>query len=263
MTYSARRTLVLSLLSLTLLTNGCGILLPKQVEFFQRKVKAVPVYSGSAEELQRQGADRIAQQIQEAADAAHSENSSTNITAPLDGAGAVAGGLSTSLGPPAKPYSGSSAALAAKLKAARAKLDAAISDYAEAVDKDVGKKIEGTGLVRVGYFTMIGGLLLLAALVWFGLKVYGVFNPVVGGVTSVIGRVSSSVVSKGFTQLVRGGEKFKDAVENSDLDEKTAEYVKKLFLASHKEAQDSDVKKVVEGITQYPSDTVAPTAPPA
>lgn len=253
-------TLPLSLSAL-LLTSGCGILMPKQVELFQRKVKPVPSYAESAEETQRQAADRIARQTEEALRAALREQSTTNVIRPLQGANGVAEGLSTSLGPPSSPYFGTSDALTARLKANRAKLDRAVDDYANSVEKDVGKKIEGTGLVRVGYFTMIGGILLLLALAWFALKVYGVFNPVVGGVTSVIGRISGRVLNKGFTQVVAGGERFKDMIAESHLDEKTAEYVKQLFAHAHQQAQDDDVKNVVAGITKYPSSTPLPPPP--
>ncbi len=247
------------LLSSLLLTSGCGILLPKKVELFQRKVRAVPVYADSAEENQRQAAQRIVVEADAARVAALQSHASTNIIAPLVAAEQVAGALSTSLGPPSKPYRYSSDSLSNRLIRNRAELNAAIESYADKVQKDVGKSIEGTGLVRIGYFSMIGGLLLLGALVWFGLKVYGISNPIVGGVTSVIGRISSSILHKGFTQVVAGGEAFKAMLDKSNLDEKTAAYVKQMFVTAQKTAQDADVKAVVTNITKSPDSTPPPT----
>lgn len=242
---------LLPLVAALLLLPGCGILLPKQVELFQRKVKAVPELSEDAKETQRQAAERIAKEAQKALEGALRDHAGTNVLLPLKGTYSIADALSASLGPPDSHYSGSVGNLVDNLQFDLADYNKDLRDYADDVEKDVGKKIEGTGLVRIGYFTMIGGLFLIGFILWTATKVYGVFNPVVGGVTSVIGRVSSSLVNKGFTQVVHGGEMFKDALDKANLSEETANYIKLLFVNAHKQAQDADVKKVVAGITRY------------
>lgn len=243
------KKLLLSL-PIILLFTGCGSLIPKQVEFFQDKVKAVPVYSDSALELQKQAAARVAKETEAAKVAAVQENASTNVVAPLTAANTVADSLSTSLGPPSKAYTGPAPTLAAKLDHNTASLAEDIRDYAKETQKDVGKKIEGTGLIRVSYFVYIGGLLALGALAWFGIKVYGMFNPVVGTAAGAVGRVSSSVLSTGFSELVSGGQQFLQWVDSSNLESSAKDWITNTFLLAHQTAQSPATQQTVDKLTE-------------
>src|SRR5262249_17136789 len=140
-------------------------------------------------------------------------------------------GLTISLGPPSKPYSElfttNSAKLAddlsLKMQKDTAKLNDKIQDYREDTQKDVGNNIEGTGVIKMGYFSYVlfigGSIVGLILIIWVGLKIYGVMNPAVGLGTNIIGGVASSVVSKAFSEVVAGGEAFKTAIGNSPLTE--------------------------------------------
>lgn len=248
------------LLALTLF-GGCSSIIPKKVEFFQDKVKAVPTYSISALEVQRQAAKEIAISTAAASDAAIAENSTTNVTTPLKDAKVVAGSLSTSLGPPESLYGGTPVSLAARLDKNTAKLQANIADYAKDTQKNVGKKIEGSGLFQIGYFSYVGILLLLGALIWFGVRVYGMFNPVVGTAAGAVGRVSSSVLSKGFSELVSGGQTFLQWVDSSNLEGGVKDWISNTFKLAHQTAQSPDVQLTVDKLTETPTSSAAPLAP--
>lgn len=249
----------LALVPALVLLSGCGSLIPKQVEFFQDKVKAVPTYSDSALQAQKQAAQVVAQKTEAAKVAAIQEGSTTNVTNPLNDANTVADSLSTSLGPPEKAYTGTPAALATKLDKNRANLDSDIHDYAKDTQKDVGKKIEGTGLIRVSYFAYVGGLLLLGALVWFGIRVYGMFNPIVGTAAGAVGRVSSSVLTKGFSEVVSGGQQFLQWVDNSNLEGDVKDWITNTFKLAHQVSQSPATQQTVDKLTE--SATAQSTVP--
>jgi hypothetical protein len=227
---------------------GCS-LIPKKVEFFQRKVRAYPEVSDSAKETQRQAADYVASKTEEIKVEAI-EAGTTNIAASATEANVVAEALSGSLGPPEDLWKKEAQRLALKLKEQQADFNEQLESYKKHIDKDAGKKIEGTGFIQLGYFTYIGLLLGLGALVWFGLKIYGSINPVVGLGTNVVGRLSSSVLSKGYSEIVEGGEAFKTYLANSGLAAEVKDKVLDLFSRAHKENQSRDTQAVISTLTK-------------
>lgn len=261
-------THLLPLLLLVFIT-GCGTLIPKKVEFFQDKVKAVPVVTEAAKEHQRQAAQFEAKKVEEAKLAAVAIGAPDEVTKPLTDASTVADALTDVLGPADDPWWLSTTApekvapkYAAELKHDQAKLNERVADYAKDVQKDVGKKIEGTGLVQVGYFTYIGIIIGLVLLAYFALKIYGSINPAVGLGVNTAGSIASSVLSKGFSELVAGGEQFKDYVENSPLTAEVKNYVIDLFTRAHTSNQSADVQTVVDKLTASSQPGVAPPIPP-
>ena len=220
----------LVLLPLALIT-GCSALAPHKVEFFQRKVRAFPEVSESAKETQRKAADYIATKTQ------------TNEIAPVTRA------LSGSLGPPSSPWTGSATNLVQRLDKQHAAYNEDLKDYAKHIDKDAGKKIEGTGFFSIGYFAMWGIGLGVVFLLFAALKIYGMVNPVVGAGTAIAQRVGSAIVGRGFHELVQGGEAFKDYVEKSPLTAEVRAQILDLFTRAHKENQSKDVQSLVSKIT--------------
>ena len=237
----------LPLLFLLLISEGCS-LFPKSVEYFQKSVKAVPTASSALQENQKQAAQAVDSKIQEARIAAAETRADPSVQVPLAQAAPVARALTYSLGPPISLWTDNLTNLADSLNTKTAKLDKKVDDYAKDVQPLVGKKIEDTGLFKIGYFTQIGLLFGLGALVWFGLKVYGVFNPAVGTATSVVGRVSSKVLHAGFHQVVAGGEKFKELVEKANKSLSPDE-IKELFAQAHERSQDQGVQDLIKQIT--------------
>lgn len=231
-----------------LLCNGCA-LIPHSVEFFQRKVKAVPEKSESDKNHDRQAAARIHELTEEARIAAINEGASTNVLGPIIGANDLSGALSVSLGPPIRPYFWSDDSLGGLLVHNRAELDRDIQEYADAVQKDVGKKIEGTGLIRLPYFAFAGGVFLVFFLLWQGIKLYGIVNPVVGTAAGAIGRVSSTILHTGFSELVTGGEQFKSWIQNSGLAADLKAEIINGFNIAHQTQQSPATQAVVDKLT--------------
>lgn len=235
---------------------GCS-LMPKRVEFFQKKVQAVPEVTDKTRETQRQAADYVSTKLDETKRNALLEESPPSVLHPLDEASAVADGLTVSLGPPADPWKKEAEILALRLKTQRADYEAAIDHYRKKVEPLEGKKIEGTGKISLPYFAYLGIIIGLALLVWAGLKIYGMINPAVGaGLTglSSVGRVGTKLLSRGFSEVVEAGESFKDKLKakadaNNDGKIAIAE-VLEIFKHSHQAAQSRDTQDLVQNLTR-------------
>jgi len=232
---------------------GCGTLIPKKVEFFQKKVKAVPEKTASDLETERQAAYAASLAARLTVDAAISNNDPATVVTPAKNTEALTAAVSTSLGPPQSLPSGAVTNLANRVIENKAELNRKIARYSDRVEPLVGKKIEGTGLVRIPYFVYIGSIVVLGFIVWTGLKLYGAVNPVVGLGTNVVGRVGSSVLSGAVSELSKGGELFKEKVQNSELTAEVKAKVLDLFSHAHASAQDQSTKDIVKVLTAKPT----------
>lgn len=249
-------SLILVVLLLLALLPGCGTLIPHQVEFFQKKVKPLPTATAQDKEVQRQAAASAAESAQATLDAALSYHAPAAVAAPAADTVVLTRAVSTSLGPPLQPWQGEVDALAAKLNGSVARLNKRLDDYKAVAQSEAGKKIEGTGLIRIPYFVWLGivgagvmVLFVLGSLAWGALKVYGMTNPVVGLGTNTLS-MGASTVAKAFSQVVAGGEAFKTAIEAKfGAGSDTAKQVLDLFASEHQKAQDSDVQGAVKTLT--------------
>lgn len=239
--------LVALILFLNLLT-GCH-LLPGDAEYFQKKVKAVPTVAlqPAMVEAQKQAGQFVDKKIDEAKTAAAVTAADVSVQVPLAEAAVVSGPLSSSLGAPLKPWTDTAPKLAIKVDHEAALLDKKIVKYAEKTAPLIGKEIEGTGVFQVGFFTQWALVLGVLALGWAALKIYGVVNPMVGAGTKVAERVGSNVVAAAFSQVVQGGEAFLKAVKPGAT--YTADEIKKIFVATHRQEQDVQVQDLVQRVT--------------
>jgi hypothetical protein len=183
--------------------------------------------------------------------AARAENASTNIVSPAHEAAELTDALSSSVGAPASRPTESSQALADELRKSVAKLDQKIDKFAASNDKMEGKKVEGTGLIQVPYLAWLGGAIILVLVFWHlaktALTLASGANP--GALVGVAGmNVVGSVVSKGFQQVVKGGEKFKEWIDKEIEDPALKQKVLDAFAVAHKKAQDEDVKTLVDKV---------------
>lgn len=241
-----------TILLLALFLSGCG-LIPKSVEIGQRKVQAVPAKKPPQIEAEKQAAKFTADKAVETLVAATREGASTNVTAPARETVVVASGLSSSLGSPSTPWSGTADALAGRLSAMEARLDNAIDAMRRSQARDVGKPIEGTGWFQVPYLVWVGCVAAFLFVVWTGLKIAGLIYPPVGaGVAglSAVGRVSSSVVRRALEQTVRGAELFKESVEAAHFDDATKKSVLALFRSHQQQSQDEHIQTLVRDLTR-------------
>lgn len=238
---------LVGILLICLCLSGC-YLIPKDVEFGQKKVEAVPVKSDQLIEKEKQAADYIHRKVNEAHDAALVENSSTNIVIPLDDARAVTGPLSASLGAPKTHWDGKSAELAASLEKENSKFDKKLAQYRKDIDEIKGKKVEGTGFIQMSWFTAAFGTIGLIILIYIAIKIIGMIYLPVGIGASAI-KLPSVDVGNMVNQLIKGGELFKknldDVIEDPEIKEKIIE----TFRTSHMITQSPKNQEIIKNIT--------------
>lgn len=237
------------MLSLALLFQGCA-LIPKPVEFFQKKVKSFPDATTKHVEIQKEVAQRAKQAAEETFVQSIKENSSPTLRLQARDAAVLTDAVSGSLGPPESPSAKPAPELAVSLGSQVAKHDNKVQAFAEANEKLEGKKVEGTGALSIPYFIYVGGIVLALVVFWHlaktALTVASLANP--GAAVGVAGmNVAGSLLSKGFHQLVSGGNAFKEwAKEN--FDPVVSAKITEAFDAAHKETQDQDVKTLVNKV---------------
>lgn len=244
------------LLASALALSGCGTLIPKNVEFFQDKVAAVPEATSRETETQKQAAKLAAARAKDTLIAAVAENASPSVVIPASDTATLTESVSTSVGQPLHPSSLTAPELATKLDSAVASLGRRLDDFKEENNANSGKKIEGTGVFQISYFVWIGLVLFIGFILfiavsvgWSILKVFALTNPPLAmGIN--VASMGAKTVSKGFTQLVRGGENFKDRVNAEIADKEIATKVLELFKSEQQKAQNEDVQEVVKHLTQ-------------
>jgi hypothetical protein len=238
-----------------LLLAGCGSLVPKKVEFFQDTVQRFPEQSEKLRELERQAIYRAVEKNTQTVLAAVSEGASTNVVKPAQEARVLTEAVAVSVGPPASPAPAhvSSEKLAAKLETQVAKFNDKVEDFKKASNENIGKKIEGTGLIQVSYFYWVGGIAVVLLLVFVAVKialsVLALANPGAAIGLNVV-NAAQSVLSKGFAQVVKGGEEFKGWVDKEVQDAEIKKKILVAFQTSQVRAQDSDVQNVVAALTK-------------
>lgn len=246
-----KRIALLTLLVASVFLAGCGTLLPKKVELFQDKVKKYPEITQAQKELEREAAQRAKEKAAETLNAALAENASPFVVAPAKETAVLTDVVSTAVGAPASRPSIDTVALADQVRKALSKQTRRVDNFVEDSNENVGKKIEGTGLVQVPYLVWLGGFLVVVFVGWhlakLALTAASAGNP---GALLGVGamNVAGSTVSRGFTQLVQGGEKFVNWVETKVEDPVLKQKILDAFTTAHKKAQDADVKSVVNSL---------------
>lgn len=230
--------------------SGCSILMPKRVELFQDKVKAFPEAKASEKEIQRQTAWRAEEKAKETLSAALATDADQTVVTPASETADLTSAVALSVGPPGKPSVKPSDELASDLRASIAKLNRRIDEFKIDNNENAGKKIEGTGFFQFGYFTMWFWILGALALVVVGIKIYGLVNPVVGLGLNTAGRVSTTLLRRGFQELSEGGEWFKQKIEQHSEPALTKEEILELFRSMQGTAQSRDVQDLVKAITK-------------
>jgi hypothetical protein len=157
------------------------------------------------------------------------------------------------VGPPEKPATISSEALAVKLETAVAKLDTRIEEFKKDNNENSGKKIEGTGVFQFSYIGWVGGILAILFVLFFVgkllLSAAAMVNPGAAVGLNVVNGIGA-IASKGFSQLVKGGEEFKTWVEKEVQDTGLKEKILDGFRTAQMRAQDQDVQNVVMAVTK-------------
>jgi hypothetical protein len=251
---------LLLLIPLVLIFNGCGTLIPKRVEFFQDKVKKYPELTVSQKEVEKQAAQRAKESAAQTLQAALAEQSSTNVIAPATDTAKLTDAVALVVGPPAKSSVAPAEKLAQEVRSIVAKQDRKEEAFKQDNNENAGKKIEGTGLLQIPYFVYVGLIALVLIIAWHiahtvltGLQAAGVANPLVGVGASVgLGamNVTNTLAAKGFSQLVKGGEAFKDWVKKEVSDPALQGKILEAFRINHQSSQDEEVQNVVKAVTK-------------
>lgn len=264
--------LLVSLLSFGLV--GCS-LIPKKVEYFQDKVQKYPTRSEYHEEKLRQIVALANEESMKTVMAAREAEVPVSVQQPAENTHNLVSIASSDLGPPEKPIHLNDISkidtndvkalhkevvkqsqiinkLSDSLSAQNAKFESKLKAFAEKNDENAGKKIEDTGLIKVGYFTQIAIIAMLLFVGSIVIKVIGVLNPSIGVGTKVVsGGIAGvfGIAKKGFSELIEAGESFKKKIDEEIEDPETAEKIKKLFKQAHMEKQSRDTQDVVKKLT--------------
>ncbi len=250
------RSLALFILIL-MFVPGCS-LIPKPVEFFQSKVKAVPEKSNSSAEYERQAANYIQNKLQDAViESFKGSVTNKDLLTPLLQANTVAPGLATSLGPPAKPWTGNPTNLNWKLLSELSDFNKDLNKYREKTEPLVGKKIEGSGIFSIPYVVwvaMVGGLVLILYIVIRAVIQAlaissGTSVPVQIGLKTATG-VGNKLVKAGFSQVIHGVESFKDYIKTTEQATFSKEEVLDLVREHQERKQSPEVQNVIKELTR-------------
>ena len=246
-----RKTIFTLFVALSL--TGCSTLIPKRVELFQDKVRPFPEPAAYSQQLEKQLVQRLRQKTAQTVRAALVENSSNSVIVPAREAERLATSEAAKVGPPEKPSQLDSFDLATRLETAVAKLDTKVEDFKKGNDENAGKKIEGTGLVSIPYFAWIGGIALVVVIALFVgkllLSAAAAANPGAAIGLNVVGAVGN-IATKGFSQLIKGGEEFKDWVVKEIGDQGLQTKILDAFRVKQQAAQDQDVQNAVLAATK-------------
>ena len=138
------------------------------------------------------------------------------------------------------------------MDSAIARIDRRLDEFAAKQDQNVGKAIEGTGLLQVPYFVWLGGValfLFVAGMVLYAfLKVAALSNPAVA-VGTRVASLGASRLARGFGQMVSGGESYKEEIKGL-FDEGTARVILNAFQKHHRNSQDADVQAAIRELTE-------------
>ncbi len=220
------------------------------MEFFQKKVQPIPDKSAQTAELERQTASLLQDKVEEAYDEAVRNVVTNSVVRPLWEAKVLVEPLVISLGPPLKPWTGISADLADKLNHSVADFNKTLEKARENNKKVEGKAIEGTGFFSLGYVSYVGIFIGGILLIWFGVKVYGVFNPAVAVGQRIVKGIGSKVAAAGFGQVVNGIESLKTHLKTSDQAAYSVDDILELIREHQERKQDTKIQEVVKDITK-------------
>ncbi len=227
--------------------TGCNII-PKRVEYFQDRVQPVPERTPQADESLRQAARLAADRAAATERAALSTAAAPEVIQPASDTASLTSAVSAQVGPPAKAWQGDANALIARMDAQEASYRRELETYRAEVRELAGKKIEGTGVIQVGYFTHLLILAAIMAVAWLILKIVAITNaPVSVGLKTIEG--GSKFLGRAFSELVEAGQDFKTRLkqrlaDNPDL----LESILTDFKTAHQSSQSRDTQKAVVAV---------------
>ncbi|MEK6884888.1 MAG: hypothetical protein AABY22_34975, partial [Nanoarchaeota archaeon] len=177
------------------------------------------------------------------------EGSSTNLTFLTYETSIAAGSLSQAIGPPLNPWKFEAEALKLQLNRLEAKLDQKIENFRERNDRLAGKDIEGTGLVSMSYISFIVGLIVLGLLLWFGLKIAGIFYPPIS-VGTRLAQIPLNMANKGLSEVISGVESFKNKIKDKINDPELQKQVLETIKTELERKQSPEIQSLIQELTK-------------
>lgn len=228
-----------------LLMAGCT-LIPKNVEYFQKKVQPVPVHGQAANETLKQAAALAADRARVTVDAALAAQVPPEVMDPAMDTRELTEAVSDRIGPPRDPWAGDIRKLTSRMDKQEAALDLKLAAYQEKIRDLVGQKVEGSGSIQMGYFThliLVGALVMMG---WIVLKAVAAANaPVQVGVNAV--KMGSRAAQKALVEIVEGGQAFKRKLAE-EFDPESVDRIRKIFTQAHLETQSRDTHATVKAL---------------
>jgi hypothetical protein len=131
------------------------------------------------------------------------------------------------------------------MDAQEARFQRELSTYRERVQENVGKPIEGTGSIQIGYFTHLLIVAALFAVAWMIVRIIAIFNaPVSVGLKTVDG--SRRFLGRALAEVVEAGQDFKTRLRKRLTDQPDlAESILDDFRDAHRASQSRDVQRTV------------------
>lgn len=247
-----RLLLVPPIVLLCILLSGCT-LIPKPVEYFQDRVQPVPERTAASEDSLRQAARLAAERAADTERAALTTEAPQQVLLPARDTVVLTETVSDRLGPPSAPWRGEIEALVARMDAQEVRFQRELSTYRDRVQENVGKPIEGTGTIQVGYFTHLLILAALFAVAWMIVRIIAIFNaPVAVGLKTIEG--SSRFLGRALAEVVEGGQEFKERIAKLLADQpEVAERILEAFRDAHRMTQSRDTQTTIQRLKECPS----------
>jgi len=229
-----------------LLTSGC--ITPKNVEFFQKKVPTPLDTKNIQEDIRllswniRNYVDQLNTQLVSLSQNVTNEVTLTNVVKvqkTVTNLVQLSHALLVITGPPKSLNVKGNAVEIVRytLRDYRKYLDKLHKQQLELAELQ-GKKIEGTGLIQMSYFTYL--FLVFVGLVFiyviFRVLYLIFFQPYLSGLQVI------RHLEKALSEVIHGGEVFKDKLEQIIQDRQLKQQIREIFKESHKEVQSEDTR---------------------
>ncbi len=212
----------------------------------------MPDYSTKDNETLRQTAKLAAVKAAETERAALATASAPEVISPAQDTVKLTDAVSDRLGVPEKAWTGDLAILLKSMDAQNARYQTALDAYRDEVRDLAGKKVEGTGLFQVGYFTHIiiitVTIFAILAIAWLALRIFALFNPPVAlGVSAIQG--GTRFLSRALSEVIEGGQAFETRIRQRLANQPDlAESILEDFRTAHRAKQSRDVQAVVRRV---------------
>lgn len=239
------RTLII-LCSLFLV--GC---LPNK-EFGRKSVPKLPEkVTPRFQETQKEGLTYVKYKLDDVWTYSLTNDVSTNLAADIYATKRVVDALCLQVGPPRYEFKGNFTNLIRNIVGTVSEYDRQMDTFERKLEPLEGKKVEGSGWLSISYWTYYLIMAVVLVVLYITIKILlTIFAPEVAVGLNSAGRMTSGMLSKAFSQLVAGGEAFKENLDKITDNRELQEKIKHTFRTSQMAEQDKQVQNIVRTLTK-------------